>query len=298
MDAHPFVPAGQDQLRRRRRRSFKPRSADWPSGWHIGTPPTSIGISGGLDSTLALLVACRTMDALGVPRSRIKALTMPGFGTTSRTLANARALMKHLGVTAHEADIRALCFEEMKALKHVPFGISLDGLTVESLTAKLRALHPDNCNDLVFENVQARMRTSLLMNAGFVIGTGDLSEAALGWCTYNGDHMSMYNPTRASKNARAVPGQMGAGAVRWRAAASLRTSSTVIRRNSSTTRQWRFNPRDEHRPVRATRFLLYHFLGPPRAAEDPVPGQHANFHATYTPAESAGLTGVPQTVFT
>ena len=82
----------------------------------------------------------------------------------------------------------------MKALGHAPFGIKLEGETVESLTAKLRNLSPDNRNDLVFENIQARVRTSLLMNAGFVIGTGDLSELALGWCTYNADHMSMYNP--------------------------------------------------------------------------------------------------------
>src|SRR5262249_42701132 len=81
-----------------------------------------------------------------------------------------------------------------KVLKHRPFGIDLTNLDVEQLTRKLRDLKPEACNDLVFENVQARMRTSLLMNAGFVIGTGDVSELALGWCTYNADHMSMYNP--------------------------------------------------------------------------------------------------------
>jgi NAD+ synthase (glutamine-hydrolysing) len=82
----------------------------------------------------------------------------------------------------------------MKMLGHRPFGIALESETVESLTEKLRHLPPENRCDLVFENVQARVRTSLLMNAGFVIGTGDLSELALGWCTYNADHMSMYNP--------------------------------------------------------------------------------------------------------
>jgi NAD+ synthase (glutamine-hydrolysing) len=161
---------------------------------HIGKPPVAIGISGGLDSTLALLVACKTMDALGVPRERVRALTMPGFGTTGRTRDNARALMRLLGVSAREVDVRPLCLEEMRALGHKPFGIPLEGLTVEELSERLRRLAPDCREDLIFENVQARMRTSLLMNTGFVVGTGDVSELALGWCTYNADHMSMYNP--------------------------------------------------------------------------------------------------------
>ena len=82
----------------------------------------------------------------------------------------------------------------MKALGHQPFGIPLDGLTIEEFTERLKRRPADRGDDLIFENVQARMRTSLLMNSGFVIGTGDVSEAALGWCTYNGDHMNMYNP--------------------------------------------------------------------------------------------------------
>src|SRR5947209_19803444 len=134
------------------------------------------------------------MDTLGVPRERVRAFTMPGFGTTSRTLANARMLMRQLGVTAREVDIRLLCLEEMRAMGHRPFGIDLQGLSVEEFTKRLQRLSADSRNDLTFENVQARMRTSILMNSGFVIGTGDVSELALGWCTYNGDHMSMYNP--------------------------------------------------------------------------------------------------------
>src|ERR1051325_9592 len=82
----------------------------------------------------------------------------------------------------------------MRALGHRPFGIDLQGLDADGLTEALRRLPAEKCNDLIFENVQARMRTSILMNAGFVIGTSDVSELALGWCTYNGDHMSMYNP--------------------------------------------------------------------------------------------------------
>jgi NAD+ synthase (glutamine-hydrolysing) len=102
--------------------------------------------------------------------------------------------MRQLGVSSREIDIRELCLAEMRGLGHRPFGIGLEGLGVDELTDRLRRLGPEAREDLVFENVQARMRTSLLMNAGFVIGTGDVSESALGWCTYNGDHMSMYNP--------------------------------------------------------------------------------------------------------
>ena len=141
-----------------------------------------------------MLVTCKTLDELGEPHAAIRAFTMPGFGTTPRTRDNARALMRQLGVTAREVDVRQLCLDEMRALGHRPFGIALDGLTVEQFAGRLEHLADACRDDLVFENVQARMRTSILMNAGFVIGTGDVSESALGWCTYNGDHMSMYNP--------------------------------------------------------------------------------------------------------
>ncbi|HTU91610.1 MAG TPA: NAD(+) synthase [Gemmataceae bacterium] len=195
IEAHPFVPQGKEQLRDRCEEIFHIQVAGLAKRLeHIGTPPVAIGISGGLDSTLALLVACKTMDTLAAPRQRILAFTLPGFGTSNRTRDNARALMRQLGVTAREVDIRSLCLEEMRALGHRPFGIDLTGLSVEELTERLRRLSPEQRHDLVFENVQARMRTSLLMNSGFVVGTGDVSEAALGWSTYNGDHMSMYNP--------------------------------------------------------------------------------------------------------
>jgi NAD+ synthase (glutamine-hydrolysing) len=195
VEAHPFVPQGQEQLRDRCEEIFQIQVAGLAKRLeHLGAPPVAIGVSGGLDSTLALLVACKTMDALAAPRQRILAFTMPGFGTSNRTRDNARALMRQLGVSAREVDIRSLCLEEMRLLGHRPFGIDLTGLSVEELAERLRRLPPEECHDLVFENVQARMRTSLLMNSGFVVGTGDVSEAALGWSTYNGDHMSMYNP--------------------------------------------------------------------------------------------------------
>src|SRR4029077_13868590 len=157
----------------------------------------------------ALLVVCKTLDALNVPRERVRAFTMPGFGTTPRTRTNAHALMRHLGVSAREVDIRLLCLEEMRALGHKPFGIDLVGLGVEDFATNLRHVTAEMCNDLVFVNVQARMRTNILMNAGFVIGTGDVSELALGWCTYNGDHMSMYNPNSS------IPKTLVKFLVRW-----------------------------------------------------------------------------------
>jgi NAD+ synthase (glutamine-hydrolysing) len=211
VEAHPFVPAGSEQLRERCEEIFNIQVAGLAQRLgHIGKPPVTIGISGGLDSTLALLVACKAADALSVCRQRIHAFTMPGFGTTARTRANAQALMSHLNVSASEIDIRRLCLEEMRALGHQPFGINLEGLDVDGFSAQLRRL-PKGAQDLVFENVQARMRTSLLMNAGFVIGTGDLSELALGWCTYNGDHMSMYNPNAG------IPKTLVKFLVRWAA---------------------------------------------------------------------------------
>jgi len=195
IDAHPFVPKGTEQLRERCEEIFQTQVTGLAKRLeHIGKPPVTIGISGGLDSTLALLVACKTLDHLSVPRSQIRAFTLPGFGTTSKTRDNATQLMQHLGVTARKIDIRQLCLDEMKHLEHQPFGIDLDGMDVERLMKAFHDIPKEKCQDVIFENIQARMRTSLLMNSGFVIGTGDVSELALGWCTYNADHMSMYNP--------------------------------------------------------------------------------------------------------
>lgn len=141
---------------------------------HARIPKAIIGISGGLDSTLALLATHKAFEIMKWRTQEIVALTMPGFGTTSRTKNNATELCEALGVTLREVDITALALEEFKAIGH----------------------DPDD-HSVTYENVQARARTSILMNTanregGLVIGTGDLSEIALGWSTYNGDHMSMY----------------------------------------------------------------------------------------------------------
>lgn len=140
-----------------------------------------IGISGGLDSTQALLVAAKAVDQLGLPRTNILAYTLPGFATSDRTKDNAWALMRAMGVTAAELDIRPAATQMLKDLDH-PFG------------------RGEPVYDVTFENVQAGLRTDYLFrlanhNAALVVGTGDLSELALGWCTYGvGDHMSHYNP--------------------------------------------------------------------------------------------------------
>lgn len=198
IDAHPFVPRGKEQLADRCNEIFHIQVAALSKrlesvAGSVSKLSVAIGVSGGLDSTLALLVLCKTADLLGVPRAQILAYTLPGFGTTSRTKSNAIALMEHLGVQSREIDIKALCFDEMKELKHKPFGIDIQNMSLKQFIEKLKDL-PAGSQDFTFENVQARMRTSILMNAGFVVGTGDLSELALGWCTYNADHMSMYNP--------------------------------------------------------------------------------------------------------
>jgi NAD+ synthase (glutamine-hydrolysing) len=133
-----------------------------------------IGISGGLDSTLALLVCVKTFDKLGFNRKGIYGITMPGFGTTDRTYNNALALMRSLGVTIREINIAKAVTQHFEDIGHDP-----------------------SVHDVAYENSQARERTQILMDltnevGGLVVGTGDLSELALGWATYNGDHMSMY----------------------------------------------------------------------------------------------------------
>jgi NAD+ synthase (glutamine-hydrolysing) len=141
---------------------------------HINCQTAVIGISGGLDSTLALLVTAIAFDKLGWSRDRIITVTMPGYGTSGRTKNNAMELMEALGTTIREISIVAACDQHFKDLGH-----------------------DKNIHDVTFENSQARERTQILMDianqtGGIVVGTGDLSELALGWATYNGDHMSMY----------------------------------------------------------------------------------------------------------
>ncbi len=172
--SRPFVPEGKD-LEERCNEIFSIQTEGLAKRiTHTGTKTAVIGISGGLDSTLALLVCVRTFDQLGMDRKGIVGITMPGFGTTDRTYTNAMNLMKQLGVTIREISIKASCIQHFNDLGH-----------------------DMSQHDVTYENGQARERTQILMDAanqmnGLVIGTGDLSELALGWATYNGDHMSMY----------------------------------------------------------------------------------------------------------
>ena len=192
----PFVPKEGAELHRRCAEIFgiqcaglAKRIEQLPAG-----TPLNLGVSGGLDSTLALLVLVKTCDLLGVGRDRISGLTMPGFGTTRKTRTNALDLMHHLGVGGATIDIADLALRAFQQLRHAPFGIECAALDVEAFRAALARVPAAARHDLTFENVQARLRTFLLMSRGFVVGTGDLSELALGWSTYNADHMSMYNP--------------------------------------------------------------------------------------------------------
>ena len=173
-DMHPFVPQGET-LNERCEEVFSIQVAGLAQRLvHTGAKTAVIGISGGLDSTLALLVCVRTFDKLELPRKNIIGVTMPGFGTTDRTYHNALSLMKSLGITIREISIKEACIQHFKDINH-----------------------NINIHDVTYENSQARERTQILMDIanqtwGMVIGTGDLSELALGWATYNGDHMSMY----------------------------------------------------------------------------------------------------------
>lgn len=174
IDASPFVPKG-DMLNQRCEEIFEIQVMGLAKRLiHTNCKTVVVGISGGLDSTLALLVCVKTFDKLGFSRKGIVGITMPGFGTTDRTYNNALHLMSSLGITIHEISIKDACIQHFKDIDH-------------DMTK----------HDVTYENSQARERTQILMDFAnkvnaMVIGTGDLSELALGWATYNGDHMSMY----------------------------------------------------------------------------------------------------------
>lgn len=201
IDAYPFVPSGKD-LDERCEEIFSIQTEGLAKRIsHTNAETVVVGISGGLDSTLALLVCVKAFDRLGLSRRGIVGITMPGFGTTDRTYTNAVNLMKLLGITIREISIKDACIQHFKDLGH----------------------DMDN-HDVTYENSQARERTQILMDAanqmnGLVIGTGDLSELALGWATYNGDHMSMYGVNAS------VPKTLVRHLVKW-VAESIEDDST------------------------------------------------------------------------
>ncbi len=180
VDKHPFVPSNEHEREERCKEIFNIQSSALAKRLeHTNLKKAVIGISGGLDSTLALLVIVKTFKLLGIDNKNIITITMPGFGTTDRTYNNALTLCRELGTDLREINIVEASLQHFKDIGH-----------------------DKDIHDVTYENVQARERTQILMDlankeGGLLIGTGDLSELALGWCTYNGDHMSMYavNPS-------------------------------------------------------------------------------------------------------
>ncbi len=176
VDPHPFVPTDPATLDERCREVFSIQTAGLARRIeHVGAKRVVLGLSGGLDSTLALLVCVRTFDLLALPRGGILAVTMPGFGTTRRTLESARRLAAATGAELREIDIRPACEQHIRDI----------------------GLDPGDRESTTFQNLQARERTQILMDlankeGGIVVGTGDLSEIALGWSTFAGDHIAMY----------------------------------------------------------------------------------------------------------
>lgn len=175
INPYPFVPQDSRERNERCKEIFSIQSAGLVKRMkHTKTEKAIIGISGGLDSTLALLVTEKAMKTLGLPMENIICITMPGFGTTDITYKNALELISAVGAQLKEIDIRPACIQHMKDIGH-----DID------------------IHDTTYENTQARERTQILMDyankeGALLVGTGDLSELAMGWCTYNGDHMSMY----------------------------------------------------------------------------------------------------------
>ncbi|MFT8340946.1 MAG: NAD(+) synthase [Clostridium beijerinckii] len=176
VDKHPFVPSYEKEREIRCKEIFNIQAAGLAKRLeHTGSKKAVVGISGGLDSTLALLVIVKTFELLGIDKKNIVTITMPGFGTTDRTYNNAINLCKELGTDLREINIVKASLQHFEDIGH-----------------------DKDIHDVTYENVQARERTQILMDIankerGLLIGTGDLSELALGWCTYNGDHMSMYS---------------------------------------------------------------------------------------------------------
>ena len=174
-DTHPFIPSNKKELQNRCEEIIQIQSCGLAKRMlHIKCNKLVLGISGGLDSTHALLISVETLKKLNIPVKNLICITMPGFGTTDLTYTNACNLVKSLGATLIEINIKDACLQHFKDIGH-----------------------DADSHDVTYENTQARERTQILMDyankiGALVVGTGDLSELALGWCTYNGDHMSMY----------------------------------------------------------------------------------------------------------
>ncbi len=247
VDAHPFVPQ-DNNLNEHCHEIFNIQTNALVTRLHnTGIRGAVIGVSGGLDSTLALLVTVEAFDCLGLSRSDIIGITMPGFGTTSRTKQNSLSLMKAMGITIREISIENAVLQHFEDIGHNP-----------------------DIHDTTYENSQARQRTMMLMNIAnkanaIVVGTGDMSELALGWCTYNGDHMSMYGVNSG------VPKTLVKHLVEWIAHNKTdQTVASILSDIVATPISPELLPHKEGRIVQKTEdivgpyelhdFYLYHFL--------------------------------------
>jgi NAD+ synthase (glutamine-hydrolysing) len=248
LDPHPFVPGDPARRAERCREIFSIQVAALAQKL-TGAKKNKLvlGVSGGLDSTLALLVAVKTMDFLQLPRTNVYAFTLPGFGTTSRTRTNATKLCQALGVNFQRVNITSSCKSHLKDLEH------------------------NGQEDVTFENIQARYRTEFLFNKanqidGIVLGTGDLTEIALGWCTFAGDHISHYHVNAS------VPKTLVAFLIRWVADEELSRSpaqhvlydilKTPISPELQSPKQGEIQQKSEEvvGPVELADFYLYPFI--------------------------------------
>lgn len=242
IDPHPFVPSNPLDRDKRCEEIFNIQVAGLAKRVeHIGKPKLILGISGGLDSTLALLVCKKSFELLKRDSKDIIAITMPGFGTTSRTYKNAKELCSYLGVDFREIDIKDAVLDHFKEIGHDP-----------------------NVHDVTYENAQARERTQVLMDiankeGGIVVGTGDLSEIALGFSTYNADHISMYNVNAS------VPKTLVRYLINWVASKMEGKISKILIDIINTPVSPELLPKDQETeniigPYELHDFFLYHFV--------------------------------------
>ncbi|WP_200763724.1 NAD(+) synthase [Nitrosophilus alvini] len=247
-DPHPFVPSNPAKRDERCEEIFAIQAAGLAKRVeHTGVKKVVLGLSGGLDSTLALLVCSECMNILGRSQKDILAVTMPGFGTTSRTHENAKSLAESLGVELREIDITKACMQHFEDIGHNP-----------------------QVHDVTYENTQARERTQILMDlankeGGLVVGTGDLSEIALGFSTYAGDHISMYNVNSG------VPKTLVRYLIHWVASKSDEKTSKILEDIISTPVSPELMPKGENEeivqktediigPYELHDFFLYHMV--------------------------------------
>ncbi len=272
-DIHPFIPDDENTLKNRCKEIIEIQCTGLAKRMlHIHCNKLVLGISGGLDSTHALLVCVETMKKLNIPLENLICITMPGFGTTNLTYANACNLVKSLGATLLEISIKDACLKHFEDIGH-----------------------DVNVHDVTYENTQARERTQILMDYGnkigaMAVGTGDLSELALGWCTYNGDHMSMYGVNAS------IPKTLMRHLVRYIANNSDETTSKILYSVLDTPVSPELLPLDKNgKMVQKTEntigpydvhdYFIYHFVRHKKSPEELLQMAVTAFDGIYTENE-------------